>query len=86
VPVRPVGTPAMHMGRNHEMPDQSQEAGWTVSVTAPIGPVRGLFRRRPWAGPRPSVAGSATVCGPLGPPEPGAHGRIADGGGPKSRL
>jgi hypothetical protein len=37
------------------MPGQSQEAGWTVSVTAPIGPVRGLFavvrglvHARPW--------------------------------------
>ena len=34
------------------------------------GPVRGLFRARPWAGPRLSVAGSATVREPLGPRNP----------------
>ena len=42
-----------------------------VGVTAPTGPVRGLFRPRPW---------------PARPPEPGAHGRIADGGSPESHL
>jgi hypothetical protein len=76
-----------------EMPGQHQEAGRTVSVTAPTGPVRDLFLRRPWAGPRPSVGRSAPVRGRFRhglrtarTPEPGAHGRIADGGGPKSRL
>lgn len=29
--------------------------GGAVSITAPTGPVRGLFRPRPWAGPCPSV-------------------------------
>jgi hypothetical protein len=42
-----------------EMPGQSQKAGWTVGVTAPVGPVRGLFRARPWAGPCPSVGRTA---------------------------
>jgi hypothetical protein len=49
------------------MPGHRQEAGRTVSVTAPTGPVRGLFRPRPWI-------------------KPGAHGRIADGGGPGRTL
>jgi hypothetical protein len=53
------------------MPGQSDKAGREVSVTAPTGLVRGLFRLRPW---------------PARPPEPGTHGRIADGGGPESRL
>jgi len=30
-------------------------------MTAPAGPVRGLFRPRPWAGPGPSVARSVSV-------------------------
>jgi hypothetical protein len=60
------------------MPGQSQKAGWKVGVTAPVGHVRGLFRARPWAGPCPSVGRTAL--------EPGAHGRIADGGGPRTRL
>jgi hypothetical protein len=53
------------------MPRQSQKAGRTVGVTAPTGPVRGLFRARPW----PATA-----------PEPGTYGRIADDGSPESRL
>ena len=36
------------------------------------------FRPRPWAGPCASVDRAA--------PKSGAHGRIADGGRPKSRL
>jgi hypothetical protein len=36
------------------------------------------FRARPWAGPPSSVDFTA--------PKSGTHGRIADGGGPKSRL
>ena len=50
-------------------------------------------RPRPWPFPRPSVGWSAPVRGRFthGPstartPKPGAHGHIADGGGPKSRL
>ena len=54
------------------------QAGLAVGITAPTAPVRGDFRRRPWLVPPPSVARAA--------PEPGAHGRIADGGGPKTRL
>jgi len=42
------------------MPGQSQKAGWTVGVTAPVGPVRGLFRA-------PSVGWSVPVRGPHGP-------------------
>ena len=49
------------------MPGQRHKAGRTVSVTAPIKPVRGFFRPRPWT-------------------KPGAHGRIADGGGAGWRL
>jgi hypothetical protein len=41
-----------------------------VCVAAPAGPVRGLFRPRPRAGPWPSVGGSATVGGPLVPRNP----------------
>jgi len=37
------------------MPGQSQKAGWTVGVTVPTGPVRGLSRAHPWAGPCPSI-------------------------------
>jgi hypothetical protein len=62
-------------------------------MTAPTGTVRGLFRPRPWTGPWPSVGRSASVrgagCDGLSTartPRPGTHGRIADGGGPKSRL
>ena len=54
-------------------------------MTAPTGPVRAF--------PPPSVGWSVAVRGRfrLGrwtarTPEPGAHGRIADGGGPQSRL
>ena len=44
----------------------------------PFPPRPWLVRARPWAGPpRPWAHW---------PPEPGAHGRIADGGGPKTRL
>ena len=71
------------------MPGQSYKPGGAVSVTAPAGPVRGLFRARPWA----SVGRSAPVRGRFRhglctarTPEFGAHGRIADGGRPKSRL
>ncbi len=53
-----------------EMPGQRREAGRTVSVTATTFPVRGFST--------PSVA--------YAPPESGAHGRIADDGGPQSRL
>ena len=53
--------------RHPEMPGQRQEAGRTVGVTAPTGPVRGFFRPRPWT-------------------KPGAHGRMADGGGPGRSL
>jgi hypothetical protein len=38
-----------------------------VSMTAPTGPVRGLFSSRPWAGPCPSVGRSASVRGPREP-------------------
>ena len=68
------------------MAGQSGNPGGTVSITAPAGPVRGLFRPRPWAGPRPSVARSGSGPWTARTPEPGTHGRIADGGGPKSRL
>ena len=64
-----------------------------VCITAPAGPVRGLLRPRPWAGPWPSVGRSVPVRGGfrLGSwtartPKPGTHGRIADGGGPQTRL
>ena len=50
-------------------------------------------RPRPWPFPPPSVGWSAPVRGPfrLRPwtartPEPGTHGRIADGGSPQTRL
>jgi hypothetical protein len=33
------------------MPGQRHKADWTVGVTAPTGPVRGLFRPRPWTKP-----------------------------------
>jgi len=33
------------------MPGQRQETGRTVGVTAPIAPVRGFFRPRPWTKP-----------------------------------
>ena len=49
------------------MAGQRRETGMTVGTTAPTGPVRGLFCPRPWAGPWPSVGGSPTVGGPLGP-------------------
>ena len=68
----------MIMSWNPEMPGQRHKAGWTVGTTAPIGPVRGLFGARPWPVSPPSVGRTA--------PEPGAHGRIADGGGTESRL
>src|ERR1019366_283898 len=68
-----------------------------VGINAPTGPLRGLFlpppRPRPWPFLPPSVARSAPVRGPFRlrpwparPPQSGAHGRIADGGGPDSRL
>ena len=41
--------------RHPEMPGQRQEAGRTVTVTAPTGPVRGLFRPRPC--PKPCAHG-----------------------------
>ena len=44
--------------------------GRTVCVTATTGPVRGLFRPRPW----------------IRALRLGTHGRIADGGGPQTRL
>jgi hypothetical protein len=55
---------------NLEMPGQRPEVRRTVGITAPTGPVRGLVRPRPWAGPWPSVGGSPTVGGPLGPRNP----------------
>jgi hypothetical protein len=65
----------------------------TVGMTAPTGPVRGLFRHGPWTGPCPSVDWSVVVRGRFRhgrwtarTPEPGAHGHIADGGGPESSL
>jgi hypothetical protein len=57
---------------------KGEKRGLAVGLTAPTGPVRGLFRARPWAGPCPTVVRTA--------PESGAHGRIADDGGPDSRL
>ena len=48
------------MSGNPEMPGQRNKAGRTVGITAPAGPVRGLFRT-------PSVARSASVRGPHGP-------------------
>jgi hypothetical protein len=64
--------------RRPEMAGQGRIRVRAVCVTAPTGPVHGLFHPRPWAGPCPSVARTA--------PKSGAHGRIADGGGPESRL
>jgi len=68
------------------MAGQSWNPIGVVGVTAPTVPVRGLSRRRPWAG---SVSvrrwfrhGRWTAR----TPKPSAHGRIADGGRPKSRL
>jgi hypothetical protein len=65
----------------------------TVGMTAPTGPVRGLFRHGPWPFPPPSVGWSVAVRGRFThgrwtawTPEPGAHGRIADGGRQKSSL
>jgi hypothetical protein len=79
--------------RHPEMPGQGKEARRAVGMTAPTGPARGLFRRRPWAGPWPSVGRSVPVRGRFRhglwtarTPKPSVHGRIADGGGPKSRL
>ena len=71
-----------------------------VCITAPAAPsvalsapVRGLVRARPWAGPWPSVGWSVPVRGGFRfgswtarTPKPGTHGRIADGGGPQTRL
>ena len=37
--------------RHPEMPGQRQEAGRTVGVTVPTGPVRGFSAPRPWAKP-----------------------------------
>ena len=67
------------------MAGQGGNPGGTVSMTAPVGPsvafsapsvsrsapVRGPFRLRPW---------------PARTPEPGTHGRIADGGSLQTRL
>ena len=47
-----------------------------VGLTAPTGPVRGLVRSRPWAGPCPSVDAWAQKFR--------VHGHIADGGGPEN--
>jgi hypothetical protein len=49
----------MIMNGNPETPGQSQKIGRTAGVTAPTGPVRSLFRPRPWAGPCPSVDSTA---------------------------
>jgi hypothetical protein len=50
-------------------------------------------RPRPWPFPLPSAGLSVAVRGPFrlrpwtsGPPNPGTHGHIADGGDPESRL
>src|SRR6185437_3407579 len=53
------------------MAGQGGNPGGAVGITAPTASVRGPFRLRPWAGR---------------PPEPGAHGRRAEGGSPKLRL
>jgi hypothetical protein len=47
--------------RHPEVPAQRQEAGRTVSVTAPTGPVRGFFRPRPW--PKPDAHGRIADAG-----------------------
>ena len=47
----PVTRETTTASRHPEIPGQRQEAGRTVSVTAPIGPVRGFFR--PVRGPSP---------------------------------
>ena len=52
------------------MAGQGEIRAGTVSMTAPAGPVRGLVRPRPWAGPCLSVARSASVRGPHGPWNP----------------
>ena len=57
--------------RPRPWPSPPPSVGWSVGV-------RGLVRARPW----PVDHGRWTAR----TPEPGAHGRIADGGGPKSRL
>jgi hypothetical protein len=74
----PVPRETATAGRHPEMAAQRREAGRSVGITAPIGPVRGLFCPRPWpfrARPWPAR-----------PREPGTHGRIADGGSPNLRL
>ena len=71
--------------RHPEMAGRGGIRVGAVCIAAPTGPsvaisalVRALVRGRPWAVPPRSVDRSY--------PEPGAHGRIADGGRPKSRL
>jgi hypothetical protein len=46
---------------------RATKPGGTVSVTAPTGPVRGLFCPRPWPVPPWSVVPSAAVRGPHAP-------------------
>jgi len=53
--------------------------------TAPALAVRGFFRPRPWPAPSSSVDPPAPSVARTAP-ESGAHGRIADGGRPESRL
>ena len=57
---------------------EGEKRSVTVGVTAPTGPVRDVFRPRPWAGACASVDRAAR--------KPSAHGHIADGGGPEIRL
>ena len=74
----PVTRTAETSSRHSEMAGQVRNAAGTVSITAPTGPVRGLFRPRPWTG-RARLWFART-------PKPGTHGRIADGDGPQTRL
>jgi hypothetical protein len=55
----------------------ARRAGHGVAVLLKIAPALAV-RPRPWPFPPPSVAFTA--------PKSGAHGRIADGGGPQSSL
>jgi hypothetical protein len=81
------------MNENFEMPGQSRKAGRTVgipllrTVWIPLLPSPSVDSYVPVRGPPPSSSvdpppSSAARTAP----ESGAHGRIADGGGPKSTL
>ena len=57
--------------RPRPWPFPPSSVDWSVAVRGPV-------RARPW----PACDGLSTAR----TPKPGTHGRIADGGGPKSRL